>query len=328
MANPLRVAVVIATVWAAGTMILTGLTLAAQVQLTGWQGLIVPAGLLPALACATASYLLRFLRWHALVRRVAPGLSLASSFVVGAIGFALILTPGRSGEALKLVLLRQRTDVPIATSVPVWIVEKICEALGLAILAVGASLFLPWVEAFRTERSIELAGALLLGLLVGLLFWRRIARAAPRLPVLGRLMCRPGINVVWAKLVRGGDQVLSWPVVLAALALSVTARLFDGVAIFWVGRSFGIDLSLAASWFLIGSSGFLGGISMVPGGAGVAEATLVGLLVAFGAPAAAATATALTSRVLILWLWVALGLGLAVRCAATRWPESVEPPDR
>jgi uncharacterized membrane protein YbhN (UPF0104 family) len=109
---------------------------------------------------------------------------------------------------------------------------------------------------------------------------------------------------------------------LAALGVSLLARVCDGVVIHLVGGAFGIAISLAAGWFMIGSSGFLGGISMVPGGAGVADATLIGLFMAFGGVPATAIAAALVSRLLILWLWVALGLGLALHCAVG--PRSTE----
>jgi uncharacterized membrane protein YbhN (UPF0104 family) len=143
----------------------------------------------------------------------------------------------------------------------------------------------------------------------------------PRLPLLRRLLARPGAAQVWLHLVSGSDRLLSWAIVLQALGLSLLARLCDGLAIVLVAGLYGLSLPPAAGWFLIGSSGFLGGISMVPGGAGVAEATMIAGLLALGAGPATAVATTLTSRLLIFWLWVALGLGLAVRYAAGQWQE-------
>jgi uncharacterized membrane protein YbhN (UPF0104 family) len=261
------------------------------------------------------SYALRFLRWHLLARCVAPDLSLGSSFVVGTIGFALILTPGRIGEVLKLVLLRQRTAVPVSTSAPVWIVEKISEAFALALIASVASVFLPWLSDVRHERRLELTALAVVCLIVGVAFWRPLAMAVPRLPLVSRVLRRPSARALWDNLIRGGDQVLGWRVLATSLGLSIAARICDGISIYWIGGVYGVALTLAESLFLIGSSGFLGGISMVPGGSGVAEATLIGLLLAFGADAPGATAVALTSRIFIFWIWAAIGLVLAARLA-------------
>jgi uncharacterized membrane protein YbhN (UPF0104 family) len=247
---------------------------------------------------------------------VAPNLELGASFIMGTIGFALTMTPGRAGEALKLLLLRQRTDTPVAASAPVFLLEKVSEGVGFALLAVGASLFLPWTEGVRSAGSLAMIGGPLLALGLAASFRRQLFGLAPRLPLARRVLARPGLEKVWSDLAHGGDRVFGWPGLLLALALSVVARLCDGVAIFWVAHLFGIDLPLAAVWFMIGSAGFIGGLTMLPGGAGAVEATMIGLLLAFGGAPAAAAATALTARILILWLWVALGLGLALRYSA------------
>jgi uncharacterized membrane protein YbhN (UPF0104 family) len=311
----------VAAAWSGGTLVLTVLALAAQVRQHGWEGLAAPANLLPALALATASYLLRFLRWHVLARRLAPDLSARVSFVLSTIGFALIMTPGRGGETLKLFLLRQRTAVPIATSAPVFVLEKASEAIALASLAIGASLLLPWSEAVQPASRWAFPLAALLALAVAVTLRHRLVLAAARLPLLRRLLARPGAAQLWQHLVTGSDRLLGWTMVLQALGLSLLARLCDGLAIVLVAGLYGLSLPPAAGWFLIGSSGFLGGISMVPGGAGVAEAAMIAGLLALGAGPATAVATTLTSRLLIFWLWVALGLGLAIRYAAGQWQE-------
>jgi uncharacterized membrane protein YbhN (UPF0104 family) len=309
--NPLRAATLACSCWAFGVLLATGLGLAFGAS-RGWHGVVAPADLVPAAACAAASFLFRFLRWHLLARRVAPALGLGASFAMGTIGFALTMTPGRAGEALKLLLLRQRTAVPIATSAPVLLLEKVSEGTGFALLALGASFFLPWTEAFRTGADVAVI-APIVALALAATFRRRITALAPGLPLVGRLLARPGLQKLWADLAHGGDRVLGWPGLLLALGLSLLARAFDGLVIFWIARLYGLDLPLAAAWFIIGSAGFVGGVSMLPGGAGAVEATMIGLLLAFGGEPAAAAATALTARVLILWLWVLLGLGLALR---------------
>lgn len=317
--DPLRAALFVALAWAAGIAALSGAALVAQARLAGWPGLASPAGLAPAIALAAASFQLRLLRWHLLATRVAPGLRLGSSFLVGAIGFGLIMTPARAGEALKLLLLRQRAAVPVATSAPVYLVEKACEAAALASLALVASLFLPWTEGIPPSEKLAASFGLLLALVLAVGFWRPLAALAPRVPLVGRVLRRPGLAELWAHLLLGGEQVLSWRVVGGSLSLSLLARLADGLAIYWLAEQFGVQLTLAAAWFLIGSTGFLGGVSMLPGGVGLVEASLAGLLLAFGAGPAAATALALTARLLIFWVWVVLGLLLALRYAVA-WP--------
>jgi len=240
------------------------------------------------------------------------------------IGFALIMTPGRVGEAIKLFLLRERAGVPVATSASVLVLERAAEAAGLIVLALASSFFLPWAEGFLMDRKLALVGVALLALALTITFWRPIVALVPRLPLARRVLARPGPARLWSNLVRGGERVLRWRALLPAVGISLLARTCDGIAIFWIAGLYGVGLSLPAACFILGSSAFIGGISMLPGGAGAAEVTLIGLLLAFGAGPAAALATALTARTLIFWLWVALGLGLALRHRPGAWDEATE----
>ncbi len=61
--------------------------------------------------------------------------------------------------------------------------------------------------------------------------------------------------------------------------------------------------------------GQLGGLLPIPGGVGGIDLGLIGMLVAFGAPAAATAAAVLVYRVILFWIPL---LGGAVAIAATR----------
>src|SRR5437762_332795 len=85
----------------AGVFLVVGLVATWRIAArTGWEG--DELAWLPLLAAFGAgSYLLRFLRWHVLVRRIAPRLSPPTSLRVYAAGFAMGLTPARVGELFK-----------------------------------------------------------------------------------------------------------------------------------------------------------------------------------------------------------------------------------
>ncbi len=72
-----------------------------------------------------------------------------------------------------------------------------------------------------------------------------------------------------------------------------------------------MTLALPVAIFVIAMSGFAGGVSLLPGGAGAAETTMAGLLMLSGAPLAAALAITFLARISTLWLWVGVGLGIA-----------------
>ena len=218
--------------------------------------------------------------------RAAPGLRPRTSFVLWAIGFALIMTPGRVGELLKLVLLRKLTAVPLASSAPILVVERGAEAVALGLVALGGSLLLlSSAEPLRSNRELILAGGLLCGLALVVAGWRRALGLVERAPLARSVLARPGFGQIWANLLRGGEHLLTWRVRRRRSQPDDPGATVRRTGDRPGSKQLRARLPLAAGWLLIGSSGFLGGISLMPGGAGVAEATLLGLLLVFGAVA-------------------------------------------
>src|SRR5262249_14423247 len=151
----------------------------------------------------------------------------------------------------------------------------------LAVVTVGLALAL---AVFRTRWLGEwMHGALLRG--------GRLARLAEPLRLFlgaGRTLLAPGALVL-------------------ALALSVVSWVFACLACLLVLQGLGLDTTLRAATFLYAFASLAGAVSMLPGGLGVAEGSLAGLLVALGAPLPEAAAGTLLIRVATLWFAVALG---------------------
>ncbi|MDE3078306.1 MAG: flippase-like domain-containing protein, partial [Chloroflexota bacterium] len=91
------------------------------------------------LLLGVGSYSLRFLRWHSLVRRVSPDLSVSVSARIYVAGFSLGLTPGRVGELFKFSLLRDVSGVAELRSAPIFLVERATEAASFLSLAVAGA---------------------------------------------------------------------------------------------------------------------------------------------------------------------------------------------
>jgi uncharacterized protein (TIRG00374 family) len=114
------------------------------------------------------------------------------------------------------------------------------------------------------------------------------------------------------------------PTILSRNALlSLTARTCDGLSLTWAALAIGIDIPALVGIFALNSSGALGGLSMLPGGIGVVEASMSVALAGFGAPPTAALAGTLAARFFTFWLWVAIGLYLLVTTSEFR--VSVQP---
>jgi uncharacterized membrane protein YbhN (UPF0104 family) len=259
-------------------------------------GTLTLSRLLPLLPLACWGYSLRFLRWHLLVRRAVPNLGWRDSFRAQAIGFGLSVTPGRVAELWKLYLVERATGASAARSAGAMVVERLTDLVGFAGLAVGAGLV-----ASRGLGHSQLIGALAaaLVLVIGV-----VAR-----PFVTRHLAALGPSAV-QNLIHGGDAVARpVPIGLALLTL-VLGRAGDGLVLWGVLAALGQPVSIPFAVFAFASAGLVGGVSLLPGGLGAVEVTMVGILAAGGVPVQLGLVAALLTRALILWIWVALGLAL------------------
>jgi uncharacterized protein (TIRG00374 family) len=120
------------------------------------------------------AYFLRAVRWKIFlspVRKEASILGLIPPTMIGFTGLAVL---GRAGELIRPYLIARRHNLPFASQVAVWTVERIFDIGGFTILMVGA-IFLP--SKLRTftltsppevQRWIHLTGYALIALVLGL----------------------------------------------------------------------------------------------------------------------------------------------------------------
>ena len=259
------------------------------------------------LPLGAGSYLLRFVRWHVLVRQLASRLPLGRSLRIYLAGFAMGLTPGRLGEFCKFALLRSATGVPELQSAPIFPLERATEAASFAALAVaGAS-----IGHFQPASLGASALAMILALPL-------LALLALALRFLSRRSAASTAGSSWRQLLAGVQSVAGPRPLALALACALTARCFDA-ALFWTAvRAAGVQLPLPAAALAFGLAGLTGGFSLLPAGVGAVEASLVATVAALGAPAGPALLAALLARCVTLWLWIPPGLWFAFRDSSAR----------
>ncbi len=267
----------------------------------------------PVLAAAVFSYLLRILRFHYFLTRSGVEIPLRGTAVVQMVGFALSVTPAHLGEVFKLHLIRERAGAPVVQTAPLLLLDRLTEGGGFMILALASALALPALRAWMPAPIMTLAGLTLL-VAFGL-----VARQQQRLPLVsgGLARCRltrrleASMGRHLRDLWNGLRASFAPGQIAGGLALSAVARFSDGLVVLFAARLLGLQLALPAAVFVLAASGLAGGISLLPAGTGAVETTMTGLLALSGASWQDALAITLLARLSTLWLWVALGLALA-----------------
>lgn len=297
---------------AAGVAIYVAFSLWADARAVG-QALRQFAWLSLVWACllAAGNYALRFARWEYYLRhlgvRVAPG----DSLLIFLAGFALTVTPGKLGEAIKALLLRQSHGVPAARTAPIVVAERVTDLLALLLLA------LVGVFTFAVDRRFLAAGGVLVGAGIAFVGSERLVGKALAMVERTRALARfaPKLrefHAATAALLRPGP-------LLVATVLSLLSWFLECVAFHVVVHGFpGAAVSLRAAVFIYAAMTVAGALSFLPGGLGVTEAGMLALLVALGSGIDRPTAAAATFVTRVSTLWFAVALGLPALLAFTR----------
>jgi uncharacterized protein (TIRG00374 family) len=93
---------------------------------------------LGGLAAVYITYLVRALRWKALMRHLKRDPSLWNLFSASVIGFAAIGVFGRAGEMVRPYLISRKENVLLSSQIAVWLVERCFDTLTLLITAAFA----------------------------------------------------------------------------------------------------------------------------------------------------------------------------------------------
>src|SRR5919202_2839941 len=88
--------------------------------------------LLPAIFGLVAfSYAIRFVRWSYYLRLLGVSLPPRMNVAIFTAGLSMTVSPGKFGEVLKSVFIRQVNGAPIARTAPAVVAERATDATGM-----------------------------------------------------------------------------------------------------------------------------------------------------------------------------------------------------
>jgi uncharacterized protein (TIRG00374 family) len=251
------------------------------------------------LGLTTAGYGFRFAKWEFYLRELDIHVPLKTSLTVFFSGLMMVVTPGKAGEVWKAWLLRDEAGVPASRTASVVGAERITDLLSLSMLAAAG------VVAYGYSSVVLVALAVVFVLGFSLLQWRtgclHLLSWAERLPVVGE-HARALETLYESTYALFRLRPLS-----VATLLGVVAWGLEGVALWVILQGFGVESALLVGVFVFALGTVIGAVSMLPGGLGAAEASMVGLLLTFGVANPIAVGATMVVRVGTLWYAAVLG---------------------
>ncbi|RRN45004.1 UPF0104 family protein [Lautropia dentalis] len=275
---------------------------------------------LVVMAClALGSFVVRFARWQWLLHRMGHYPPLGYSFLAYMSGFAFTATPGKVGELVRIrYLLPAR--VPAQTTLGVFVYERLFDLLAVLMLATFHATQSPVLMASVSAFVLVLA-VVVLGCTWNPRLFNQVIVPLRRLHA-WRL-------VLLLRTLRDGlcqSRRLATPLDTAiSLGTGLMAWLFTAGAFVWLLHQLDIVLPWHVSQSIYPIAMLAGAASMIPGGMGSTEATIVALLMSQGIEPATAGLAAVGARLATLWFSILLGF-LAMLCLNVRYGKGEKTP--
>lgn len=273
----------------------------------GWQEVVAAmarvglVGTAIALMLSLVNYGLRFVRWQKYLALLGHRIHTAESLRIYIAGFGLTILPGKAGEAIRSVFLKQH-GVSYPESLAAFFSEHFSNLIVMLLLvAIGL-----WVYPQAQPLVVILAALIMIGLFVlQQAKWLQALKTFAK----NRLPARPGKLVDHGfEIVLHSGRCFSLPMLLYGIALGLVAWGAEGMAFYYIMRVLGSDMSLQVALFIYAFSMLVGALSFLPGGLGGAEATMVTLLILNHVAQPQAVAATVLIRLATLWFAVALGV--------------------
>lgn len=245
---------------------------------------LTSAGIALGIALLTSfNLVLRWVRWGFLLRRFHVRMPTRETFQIFFATLPAVLTPLYVGELVRGVLVSRRHPHITPVIFWVWVVERCCDVAALLVI---------WGV---TSGQPELSSAGMALLVVAPWLLANVSLNRPGVQDLHTAQLRKFVIVAGC----ASTSLVAWmiPIVGARIGFGAFAP---------------IDLAATANAFVEGT--FLGAISGIPGGAGIAGSAMIVRLVESGFDLAAATASVVVLRAGTDWYAVALGCAVIVVC--------------
>lgn len=245
------------------------------------------------------------LRSRLVIGRLGYNVPFSSLLPIAFFGFmAGVITPARSGEILRAIMLKERHGIPMPHGISCVMYERLYSFYLMSLSTLAFAVVILWVPHLTIVPAL-VACFVALALAPTILYarLRRLFHAMPLLRLPRRLassLLSAGFRDRWQE----GESALALLFADAALAarFSVITLLFfttSALQLWVIASALDLSLSFSAAWLAWGGFAVVGVLSFLPAGLGPADAALVFLLDRQAIAVGSATVLAIILRLLV-----------------------------
>jgi len=264
----------------------------------GWLGCASVLGL------SGLNYLVRFHRWQTYVRTLGGHVPVGRHFLYYLSGFAFTVSPGKAGEAVRSVYLRDH-GVPYAGSLAAFFAERLLDLISVVLLSCLIVIDHP---AYRPYRPLLIG---VIGIVALVLFVVGRPSLATYITSLGARRTGRAAKLIHglANLLRSSDRLLKPQLLVFGMLLGVIAWGAEGLGFYLVCQGLHIPIEVGPAVGIYSVAVLAGSAAIfLPGGIGGMEIVMSTLLVEAGATLKTAVIATMLCRLATLWFAVLIGV--------------------
>lgn len=209
------------------------------------------------------------------------------------------VTPAKVGEIIKAHILKKNYSQPLSKTAPIIFIERYYDLVGIVIILLIGMWFIELQKILITILFVIALSLMILSQQKNI--FEKILRKTSELPVLKKYA--KNILLSYDTI----SSLLKPKVYAKSISYSIAAWSTESLAVFFIFDGFNVNLEVPVAMFIFTSSTLLGGVSLVPGGIGVAEGGMLGLLLFNNIDYTTAFSSVLLVRIMTLWLSVIIG---------------------
>ena len=253
------------------------------------------------LLLVSTSWIPIFIKWHFLLKNCEIDIPLRKSIAVFLSGSAFTgITPGQVGALIKSQILKTSSNIPRTRTVPIIVIENVYDLIG-AIIASIMGVIILGIEPYLIIIAISVLAIIFFFMYyrpASELFFKRITKT--------KFFSKRVDNISeFNKIIQ---KSINPKVATICILLAVTYWFIISIAVYYTLIAFDINiLDYLEVLAIYTTSILLGAISFIPGGIGIAEGSIAGLLTLNGIDISTALILTIMIRILTFWYSVSVG---------------------
>ncbi len=248
-------------------------------------------------------YLLRYIRWRILIKKLKINSPLKDDLRIWMSSYAFTATPGKAGEAIRSFLLKKEFNISYPLSLTALFYERFTDGVAVLIILLINS---HSIGDINLPLKIEhLFIVLIIASLIIFSMRRYFFNLLVKISILFPKNIINSITKNKTLLIK----LFDYKIFIVSTFLATISWSLEGYTLFLILNKISLKkISFGISLISHSLSGFLGAISMIPGGIGSSEISNITLLSINGIPTDLAVIATLIIRLMTLWFATFLGV--------------------